>query len=117
MLTACHCGLCPADQSGDDWSGTDAQGDPWVCLTGQQQSPVNLPTAATAVSLLDATHRSIFQLGSMVSNGSNIRVRNSGHSVEVAWNDPNFAPKISIVVQGKVAPTVESFVSYRVQEC
>eukprot|EP00878_Enallax_costatus_P017803 GHUV01018707.1.p1 GENE.GHUV01018707.1~~GHUV01018707.1.p1 ORF type:complete len:401 (+),score=120.11 GHUV01018707.1:587-1789(+) len=35
----------------------------------------------------------------MVSNGSNARVRNSGHSVEVAWSDPGFAPKISIVLQ------------------
>lgn len=89
-----------AGQFGDDWDGTDADGKPWTCLTGQQQSPTNLPTAAAAVTLLDATHRSIFELGFLVANGSNVRVMNNGHTVGVAWSDQVFAPKITIAVQG-----------------
>ncbi|KAF8055645.1 CAH2 [Scenedesmus sp. PABB004] len=82
------------DQAGADWEGRDAAGAPWVCLTGTQQSPVNLAPAAAA----PLAHAARFSLGALPSNGSNVAVANTGHSVQVFWDDDAFAPRLTVPI-------------------
>jgi hypothetical protein len=92
-----------AGLAGEDWVGTEADGSPWICQSGQQQSPVNLPTAADAAAPLDASHKASWVLGGLTANGSNVGVSNNGHSVQLFWQDPGFEPYVSLVVQGEAS--------------
>eukprot|EP00882_Tetradesmus_deserticola_P012939 GHRQ01013715.1.p1 GENE.GHRQ01013715.1~~GHRQ01013715.1.p1 ORF type:complete len:210 (+),score=68.54 GHRQ01013715.1:255-884(+) len=85
--------------AGEDWIGNEADGSAWICQSGQQQSPINLPVSSDAAEPLDASHKATWALGSLAANGSNVRVANNGHSVQVLWQDPSFKPYISLVVQ------------------
>eukprot|EP00775_Hariotina_reticulata_P005414 gene5414-5647_t len=88
------------DFAGDDWLGTDAAGTPWICLTGKQQSPVNLPvTAGTSSTAIAPEHVTSWQLGTLTSNGSNVAIANNGHSVQLSWSDPAAAPKVMVALQ------------------
>jgi hypothetical protein len=110
----------------------DGTGTPWVCASGQQQSPINLPAAAfaggaadpaaaasssssssggsagsagsVAVLPVSEAHATLFELGAIASNGSNIVVANTGHTVQVSWalqeQQGGAAPSISIAVRG-----------------
>ncbi|KAF6251162.1 alpha carbonic anhydrase [Scenedesmus sp. NREL 46B-D3] len=97
--------------AGEDWVGTAADGSAWACQSGQQQSPVNLPVSPDAAAPLDALHKASWALGSLTANGSNVRVANDGHGVQVFWQDPSFKPYISLVVQAGRA--VESSLNLR----
>ncbi|WIA40595.1 hypothetical protein OEZ86_013935 [Tetradesmus obliquus] len=85
--------------AGEDWAGSEPDGSTWLCQSGQQQSPVNLPTSPDAAAPLDASHKASWQLGSLTANGSNVGVANNGHNVQVSWQDPSFEPYLSLVVQ------------------
>ncbi|WIA20305.1 hypothetical protein OEZ85_006137 [Tetradesmus obliquus] len=85
--------------AGEDWAGSEPDGSTWLCQSGQQQSPVNLPTSPDAAAPLDASHKASWQLGSLAANGSNVGVANNGHNVQVFWQDPSFEPYLSLVVQ------------------
>lgn len=89
-----------ADAAGDDWMGTDGAGKPWACTTGQQQSPINLVTAAPSTRALANEHRAKFELGAAVSNGSNVLLVNNGQGVRVSWTQPGFSPKVTITAKG-----------------
>jgi hypothetical protein len=99
-LLLAHC-VCLAGLAGEDWVGSAADGTAWICQTGQQQSPVNLPASADAAAPLDASHKASWVLGSLTANGSNVGVANNGHSVQVFWQDAGFEPYVSLVVQGE----------------
>lgn len=88
-----------ADAAGDGWVGTDSAGKPWACTTGQQQSPINIVTAAAATKPLANEHRAMFELGAAVSNGTNVLLVNNGASVQVSWTQ-TFSPKVTITVKG-----------------
>uniref|UniRef100_A0A383VPS2 Carbonic anhydrase n=1 Tax=Tetradesmus obliquus TaxID=3088 RepID=A0A383VPS2_TETOB len=85
--------------AGEDWAGSEPDGSTWLCQSGQQQSPVNLPTSPDAAAPLDASHKASWQLGSLTANGSNVGIANNGHNVQVSWQDPSFEPYLSLVVQ------------------
>jgi carbonic anhydrase len=90
-----------AGLAGEDWLGSDADGTAWICQTGQQQSPVNLPASADAAAPLDASHKASWVLGSLTATGSNVGVANNGHSVQLFWQDAGFEPYVNLVVQGE----------------
>lgn len=108
----CCCTLplwAAADALGSDWVGVDAAGKPWTCATGQQQSPINLPAGASAaVRAVPNDQRALYELGTLASNGSNVVVSNTGHTVQVSWALPaaaggggsGTAPKVTIAVRG-----------------
>lgn len=95
------CVLCAADGAGDDWVGADGTGQPWVCTTGTAQSPINIVTSAAATAALANKHRVQYELGAVASNGSNIRLVNNGHSVQVSWTGAAVQPKLTIAVKGE----------------
>lgn len=77
--------------AGQDWSGTDAAGQPWTCLTGRQQSPVHVdPGAATA--LLPAQQIDWSGLAAVPSSGNNVQITNNGHTVMVTISAAAAAP-------------------------
>lgn len=90
-----------ADGAGDDWVGVDGAGKPWVCTTGTAQSPINIVTSAAATAALANEHRVQYELGAVASNGSNIRLANNGHSVQVSWTGAAVTPKLTITVKGE----------------
>lgn len=95
--------FCAVDGAGDDWVGVDGSGKPWVCTTGKEQSPINIVAPAAAAALLVTEHRVQYELGVVASNGSNIRVANNGHSVQVSWPGVATPPKVTITVKGEDA--------------
>lgn len=74
-----------------------------MCTTGKQQSPINLLTSTAATNPVANEHRADFELGAVVSNGSNIRISNNGHSVQVSWTQADTIPKVLITVKGERA--------------
>jgi hypothetical protein len=77
--------------AGQDWAGTDAAGQPWVCLTGRSQSPVQVdPTAATALHPAQQVDWS--GLGAVPSSGSNVQLTNNGHTIMVTISATAAAP-------------------------
>lgn len=92
-----------ADSAGDDWVGQDGSGRPWVCTTGKQQSPINILTTASVSKALPTEQRVTYNLGAVVSNGSNIVITNDGHSVQITWDQPGFTPGVTITVKGMCA--------------
>jgi hypothetical protein len=78
--------------------------DACACL----QSPINLGSLATASALplgtaVSVEHRTKWALGALPSNGSNIVVKNTGHSVQLTWpagTHTEFTPHVDVIVQG-----------------
>lgn len=89
-----------ADSAGDDWVGQDGLGKPWMCTTGKQQSPINILTTSSVTKALATEQRVTYDLGAVVSNGSNVIISNNGHSVQVTWDQPAFKPGVTITVKG-----------------
>lgn len=85
--------------SGADWNGTDAEGQPWLCLTGYSQSPINIATYQ-GLPAISSANAAAFDLGVLTSNGSNVAVINNGHTVQLQWEDQGWAPSLTFAVPG-----------------
>lgn len=85
---------------GQNWVGFDSYNKSWACLTGKQQTPINVPTYFQSrafddgVSQEDAT---VFQYGTFTSNGSDIQILNNGHTIQVQFNSARM-PQIQVKV-------------------
>ncbi|EFJ39358.1 hypothetical protein VOLCADRAFT_71391 [Volvox carteri f. nagariensis] len=87
---------------GDDWAGVDAAGNPWMCLTGTHQSPLNLPNPGSLNRHGDHIpdkFRTRWSYPTIYSNGSNVEVINNGHAIQIEWLSP-YAADVEIVVPG-----------------
>ncbi|KAG2489797.1 hypothetical protein HYH03_011746 [Edaphochlamys debaryana] len=74
--------------NGDDWEGMDASNNSWVCMTGKRQSPINIPYTNVLDgkgSKVQHKHQTRWNYPSLVSNGSNVEVINTGHTIQVEW--------------------------------
>jgi hypothetical protein len=74
-----------------------------MCTTGKQQSPINILTSSSVTKALASEQRVTYDLGALVSNGSNVIITNNGHSVQVTWDQPGFKPGVTITVKGMCA--------------
>ncbi|GIL64605.1 hypothetical protein Vafri_18441 [Volvox africanus] len=86
--------------NGDDWTGVDAAGKPWTCLSGIRQSPINVPTPHSLElkgDTLSTNLRTKWNYPTIYSNGSNVEVINNGHAIQVEWLSP-YAADVEIVV-------------------
>lgn len=76
---------------GENWAGVDKFGKPWVCVTGKEQTPINIPRSMTsplagpAAGTVPKAANSLFNYGSLTSNGSDINVLNNGHTIQVEF--------------------------------
>ncbi|EFJ47770.1 hypothetical protein VOLCADRAFT_109791 [Volvox carteri f. nagariensis] len=89
--------------NGDDWTGVDATGKPWACMSGIRQSPINLPNAETLKnrgSNIPDKFRTRWSYPTIYSNGSNVEVINTGHAIQIEWLSP-FAADVAIVVPAR----------------
>ncbi|KAF6251165.1 hypothetical protein COO60DRAFT_1645359 [Scenedesmus sp. NREL 46B-D3] len=99
-----------------DWLARTGLAQPQMAAHGRasqaSSSPQSTcPVSPDAAAPLDALHKASWALGSLTANGSNVRVANDGHGVQVFWQDPSFKPYISLVVQAGRA--VESSLNLR----
>ncbi|EFJ47771.1 hypothetical protein VOLCADRAFT_61206 [Volvox carteri f. nagariensis] len=88
---------------GDDWIGVDATGKPWACMSGIRQSPINLPNANildNRGSRIPRKFRTQWSYPTIYSNGSNVEVINTGHTIQVEWLSP-YAADVEIVVPAR----------------
>uniref|UniRef100_A0A7S0RK06 Carbonic anhydrase n=1 Tax=Chlamydomonas leiostraca TaxID=1034604 RepID=A0A7S0RK06_9CHLO len=86
---------------GDDWkTGVDASGNPWVCLTGNRQSPLNLPHLTQPLELGPNAYRTQWTYGSINSNGTNTQVFNNGHTIQVQWAASALTSEVLITSRG-----------------
>lgn len=65
---------------------------------GAAQSPINVP-AHTAFDLVPAGQESRFGYGKLLSDGSNIKLLNNGHTVQVVL-PTSFAPNVTVAALG-----------------
>ncbi|KAG2453802.1 hypothetical protein HYH02_002009 [Chlamydomonas schloesseri] len=86
---------------GLDWDGTDPYNNSWVCKSGHRQSPIHIHPERNYPPIPDAG-RAVFDLGVLTSNsdGSNIQVINNGHTIQLEWTDPSWAPNVTIALPG-----------------
>uniref|UniRef100_A0A7S0R8K9 carbonic anhydrase n=2 Tax=Chlamydomonas leiostraca TaxID=1034604 RepID=A0A7S0R8K9_9CHLO len=87
------------DFAGLDWHGKAADGSPWVCHSGGQQSPLNIPPAS-ALPRLPAEAVAQLDLGVLLSNGTNIQVINNGHTIQVESSGWRGVSNITVAVPG-----------------
>mmetsp|Transcript_40554 Transcript_40554/g.90130 ORF Transcript_40554/g.90130 Transcript_40554/m.90130 type:complete len:388 (-) Transcript_40554:1854-3017(-) len=92
--------------AGDDWiNGTDGSGKPWVCATSMTQSPIDFPQGLETGKGTTAALRTRWAYPKLVSNGSDVMVINTGHTIQVEWTAP-FDSKVYIPSHGDKDSTV-----------
>lgn len=81
---------------GKDWVGVDGNGNPWVCTTGTEQSPVNLVNPRNYQSGSLST-RTTWSYSPITSTGSNVQIFNNGHTIQVQWSQGALASNVEVV--------------------
>ncbi|KAG2497147.1 hypothetical protein HYH03_004738 [Edaphochlamys debaryana] len=82
---------------GLDWEGVDKANLPWDCKSGTRQSPIHLHPERAYAPVPEAA-RSLFDVGVVTSNGSNVQVINNGHTIQLEWADPAWAPNLTVAL-------------------
>eukprot|EP00877_Chromochloris_zofingiensis_P007526 jgi/Chrzof1/3026/Cz12g08200.t1 len=78
--------------------------DSTAACKGTKQSPIQIPTDSAFPSIADVD-RSIFTYTTITSDGSNTRVINNGHTIQVAFPS-DYKPNVTAVVKGDISTTV-----------
>ncbi|GFH25088.1 alpha-carbonic anhydrase domain-containing protein [Haematococcus lacustris] len=97
---------------GADWDGFDDLNTSWTCMTGRRQSPINVALKSPNTVPGQPRLKTTWSYTRMRSNGSNIKVFNNGHTVQVQWNTAELRSRILVPnVGGHVVDVTRSSVN------
>lgn len=90
---------------GDDWVGVDGTNTSWSCTTGKKQSPINIVGASTMSKGISAL-RTSWSYNQLVANGSNVKVYNNGHTIQVQWDAGALVSSVKVQTTGSKTAVV-----------